>query len=479
MRLHNTLNRQTVDFKPIMEETTSLYTCGPTVYSHYHVGNLRNAVFNDTLRRALEAEGFKVRHVMNITDVGHLTSDADEGEDKLEKGAKAEGKTVWQVADRYTEAFKQDVASLNIQPPNGYEGSKDNYARATDFIDEQVKLVEILVEKGYAYQTEQAIYFDISKLADYGELTGQKLSDKEIAARAEVVTDSAKRHPQDFAVWFFAAGNFAGHAMKWASPWGEGFPGWHLECSAIIHSTLGDPIDIHTGAVDLIGTHHTNEIAQTEAAYGNKLANYWVHNEYVLVDGQKMSKSLGNVYTLSDVRAKGVSPLALRLLYLQSHYRSQLNFTWESLGAAQNFLNRLYAFADLKFQSQLGHKNDIGQTYQPALNKMRESISNDLNTSEAVAELSALASESEAHGQDTNMIQDVLEKIDLLFGLDLSTRTDITDEQKIAINERETARNAEDWSKADELREELLKQGLDIKDSDRGPVWSRTLGHSI
>ncbi|HEX3082537.1 MAG TPA: cysteine--tRNA ligase, partial [Candidatus Saccharimonadia bacterium] len=245
MKLYNSLTRQIQPLKPEKPGEVSLYTCGPTVYNYYHIGNLRNAVFNDTLRRTLEASGLEVKHVMNITDVGHLVSDADEGEDKLEKGAAREGKTVWEVAEHYTEAFKADMAAMNVLPPSvnphREKNQSDPYARATDFISEQIDMVKALIDKGFAYQTKQAIYFDVTKLHSYGELSGQKLSDKEVAARSDVVTDPDKLHPQDFAVWFFTVGRYADHSMKWLSPWGEGFPGWHLECSAIIHATLGDP----------------------------------------------------------------------------------------------------------------------------------------------------------------------------------------------------------------------------------------------
>ena len=473
VKLHNTLSRQVEEFTPGNGSEVKLYTCGPTVYSYYHIGNLRNAVFNDTLRRALEAAGYKVKHVMNITDVGHLTSDADEGEDKLEKGASAEGKSVREVADFYTEAFKKDVTALNILPPNGYEGKLDNYARATDFIDDQIDIVTKLLEKGFAYQTAQAIYFDVTKLPDYGKLTGQKLSDKEVGARDEVVTDKDKHHPQDFALWFFTVGHFAGHSMHWPSPWGEGFPGWHLECSAIIHATLGEPIDIHTGAVDLIGTHHTNEIAQTEAATGKTLSNYWVHNEYVLIDGRKMSKSLNNIYRLEDVTAKGYDPLALRLLFLQSHYRSQSNFTWEALDDAAAFLRRLSAWADLKFQAPADTSGNVGDTYSEALTKIKNSLFDDLNTADALGRLSGLASQSEAQGVDADRIQVLLEEVDTLLGLSLSNREDIGSELKDLIDKRETARRAKDWPLSDKLRDRLLEHKLELNDTPDGAIWRR------
>ncbi len=483
MRLHNTLTRKVEDFKPQKPGEVTLYTCGPTVYNYYHIGNLRNAVFNDTLRRTLEANGYKVKHTMNITDVGHLVSDADEGEDKLEKGAAREGKTVWEVAEHYTEAFKRDMAALNILPPSVDPKREknlqfhDTYARATDFIPEQVSMVKTLIYKGYAYITKQAIYFDVTKLPSYGELSGQKLADKEVAARTGVVTDPDKHHPHDFAVWFFTVGRYAGHTMHWRSPWGDGFPGWHLECSAIIHATLGDPIDIHTGGVDHIGTHHPNEMAQTEAAFGHPLAHTWVHNEFNLVDGVKMSKSKGNAYTLKEVTDRGFHPLALRLLYLQAHYRSELNFTWDSLEAAQNRLLNYHALAALRFQPSDSHRGTREGEYDHTLGGITEHMEDDLNTPKALAMLSSLytlTSNELPHKSTIPYFNVFLEEVDRLLGLDLSKNTDITADQKKRIAARETARQAKDWAKADELRDKLAEQGIGLDDTPAGPRWHRT-----
>ncbi|HET6863974.1 MAG TPA: cysteine--tRNA ligase [Candidatus Saccharimonadales bacterium] len=457
MKLHNTLTRQTEEFKPHEAGKVKLYTCGPTVYDYPTIGNLRSFVFDDTLRRALQVAGYEVAHVMNITDVGHLVSDEDEGEDKLEAGAGREQKSVKEISQRYAQAFFEDVKALNILAPNAYRGPHGSYAYATDFIDEQIELVNQLMGKDYAYKTASAIYFDISKLSDYGKLSGQKLSDKEVAARSEVVNDPAKRNPQDFALWFFTVGRFKNHTLRWRSPWGEGFPGWHLECSAIVHATLGEPIDIHTGGVDHIGTHHTNEIAQTEAAFGVKLANYWLHNEHLMVDGQKMSKSKRNFYTLKDVIGKGYEPMALRLLFLQSHYRTQANFTWEVLDAAKDHLQNLRAWADLKHQQ----KPVVGLVdIRPA----KGAIFTDLNTPKALAEL---ASHKESPSQE------VLELIDKLLGLHLADRPNITSDEKELIIKREEAREQKDWTGADNYRAQLAKKGIDIKDTETGPIWSR------
>jgi len=474
LKLYNSLSRDLEEFIPINNYEVKLYTCGPTVYDYAHIGNLRAFVFNDTLRRALETAGYKTKHVMNITDVGHLVSDDDEGEDKLEKAADREQKTVWEVAEFFFDEFLKDTRLLNILEPNGYSGPRGKYARATDFIPQQLELVKILLSKDLAYITEQAIYFDTSKLNDYGKLTGQNLSDKEVAARSEVFTDDNKHNPQDFALWFFMVGRFANHTMNWPSDWGVGFPGWHLECSAIVHATLGEPIDIHTGGVDHIGTHHTNEIAQSEAAYDTKLANYWMHNEHLLVDSKKMSKASGNYYKLSDLVNKGFDSQALRLLFLQSHYRSQMNFTWDALNGAQGFLKRLEAWADLKHQTNQHTNNGLAKSYAAAIKNMKSSIQSDLNTAKALSYVSELALESEHKGVDVSNVQKTLEAIDAILGTELSEREDIHRSAKDLIAKRETTRQAGDWSGSDKLRQELQAQGLNIKDTSAGPVWFRT-----
>jgi len=451
MKLYNTASRQLEDLGPI--RPIKLYTCGPTVYDYAQIGNLRNTIFNDTLKRALVAAGYEVNHVMNITDVGHLTSDADEGHDKLEKGAEREGKTVWEVADFYLQEFHANVSALNILPP-------DKEARATDYIDQQIALIGNLVDNGFVYQTKQAIYFDVTKLSDYGKLSGQSLADKLTGARGDVVTDPHKHHPQDFAVWFFTVGHFEGHTMQWDSPWGKGFPGWHLECSAIIQTLLGNPIDIHTGGVDHIGTHHTNEIAQTEAATGKPLAKIWVHNEFLMANGAKMSKSLGNYYILRDLTERGYHPLAFRLLMLQSHYRSQINFTFEALEAAQHFLLNLYNWAETSHQPHLPILPD------DVITPIKEAVTNDLGTPEAIAGIAKLTHERPS--------SQLLHELDELFGLDLAKRVDITAEQKQLIADRETARNNKDFAESDRIRVQLTSVGVTLDDSPAGTIWRRS-----
>lgn len=470
MKLYNTLSRRLEDFKPVNDDQVKLYTCGPTVYHYAHIGNLRNVVFNDTLRRVLELSGYKVEHVMNITDVGHLVSDADEGEDKLEKGATREGKTVWEVAEFYIAAFNAHTSALHILPPT-------KTVRATGAIDTQIEMVKILLDKDFAYKTEQAVYFDVTKLDDYGKLLGQKLSDKEIGVRNEVVTDTDKRHPQDFALWFFVIGHFKDHQMRWPSPWGEGFPGWHLECSAIIHETLDEPIDIHTGGVDHIGTHHTNEIAQSEAAFGKPLSNLWLHHEFLHQDGGKMSKSGGGTITLDDITKQNTAALALRLFYLQSHYRSQANFTWKNLESAQNRLKRWQATADLRFQAvdAAAGEGDGAEILAVSKNKIIKMLQDDLNTPEALAEIDTTF-DSLSEGLNKymeNYFTDLLAMLDKALGLALLDSHDITSEQKSLLSSREDAREAKDWRKSDELRRSLAEQGIGLRDAKNGAIWYR------
>jgi cysteinyl-tRNA synthetase len=330
--------------------------------------------------------------------------------------------------------------------------------------------VQILLDKGFAYQATQAIYFDVTKLSDYGKLNGQKLNEKEVGARSEVVTDPGKHHPSDFALWFFTVGHFVDHTMRWDSPWGVGFPGWHLECSAIIEQELGTTIDIHTGGVDHIGTHHTNEIAQSEAAHdGAPLASFWVHNEFLLVDGRKMSKSLRNTYTLDDVLERGYDPMALRLLYLQSHYRTQQNFTWETLDAATNLLARLRGWADAQFQTGAGTLSD--ERFAAGQQLFQEALQDDLNTPAALAAVSTLVDTMEqGHLMPT---AEQIAAIEQAFGLQLDQRDNITPEQQAVLQEREAARKAQDYDAADRARIHLQEQGIEIDDTLYGPRWRR------
>lgn len=454
MKLLNTLSKKLEDFTPINPPQVSLYTCGPTVYDYTHIGHLRKYIGDDILKRVLESNGFKVKHVMNITDVGHLVSDEDTGEDKIEKGARESGRTVWEVAKFYEDYFWRSLDTVNIIRP-------EIIARATEHINEQIKLIQKLEKNGFTYQTSQAIYFDITKFPEYTKLSGQKLSEKETGAREDVYIDKQKKNPADFAVWFFTVGHFEDHVMRWDSPWGEGFPGWHIECSAMSMEYLGNTIDIHTGGIDHIPIHHTNEIAQSEAATGETFVRFWVHHGWLLVDGEKMSKSKKNFYKLEDIVERGYDPLALRYLFLTAHYKDMLNFTFESLTASQNALNNIretirdWKVSDNKpgeyFQKFLiESNNDLGMP--KALAIMHELIRSDLDSSQKAA--------------------DLLE-MDKILGLKLDQyigkQIDIPEEIQKLVKKREAAREQKDFKQSDELRHEIKKMGYEVEDTPFGP----------
>ena len=387
--LTNTLTRQKEKFEAINStgslpagRQVGLYTCGMTVYDFAHIGHGRKYVTDDILKRTLMYNGYKVNHVQNVTDVGHLVSDGDEGEDKMEKGAKKSGKTVWEVAKFYEKHFYDSMDKLNIIRPN-------IICRATEHISEQIEMVQKLIDKGFAYDTPEAVYFDVTKDTDYGKLTGQRLSEKKIGVRSEVETGEHKKNAADFALWFKRIGRFANHSMHWDSPWGDGFPGWHIECSAMSVKYLGECFDIHTGGEDHITIHHTNEIAQSESATGKKpFVKYWLHTAFLMVDGTKMSKSLGNFYTIEDVIKKGFDPLALRYLYLTSHYRKPMNFTWQALESASVGLKKLKSYiVNLKSSDRNILSVEKNTRIQEYREKFMESINDDLNTAKALATL--------------------------------------------------------------------------------------------
>lgn len=378
--LYNSLTKQKELFIPIDPKEVRLYTCGMTVYDYAHIGHGRKYVMDDILRRVLTANGFKVNHVQNVTDVGHLVSDADSGEDKLEKGAKKQGKTVWEVAEFFTKNFYDSMDKLNIIRPS-------IICKATDHIKEQIELIEKLFKNGYAYDTVEAVYFDISKFKDYGKMFGQKLEDKKLGVRSEVRTDENKRNNADFALWFKRVGNFKDHVMHWESPWGDGFPGWHIECSAMSMKYLGEQIDIHTGGEDHLSIHHPNEIAQSEGATGKKpFSKFWIHYAFLMVNGTKMSKSLGNFYTISDIIKRGFNPLALRYLYLTSHYKKHMNFTWMSLEAAAKGLKNLKSsILNLKSSARNILSVEKDTKILEYRSRFNQAINDDLNTSKAMA----------------------------------------------------------------------------------------------
>lgn len=451
LKLFNTLSRKIEEFQPIHPPKIGFYACGPTVYDRAHIGNLRSYIFEDVLRRTLIHDGHKVRFVMNITDVGHLTSDADEGEDKLEKGAKREHISVWEVAEKYTKLFKQDLQTLNIEEP-------DEWLKATDNIKEQIELIKKLETKGFTYKTSDGIYYDTSKFPKYGELARLNLKGQKEGARVEV--NNEKRNSTDFALWKFSPKDQK-RQMEWESPWGIGFPGWHIECSAMSMKALGESFDIHTGGVDHIPVHHTNEIAQSQGATGKPFVKYWLHGEFLQIDGGKMAKSAGNFYTLDILKEKGFSPMAYRYLVLGAHYRTKLNFTFEALKASQN------AYEELVNQvANMADKPKIG--CGEIENKFFEAIDNDLNTAQALAVMwEMLKSQNPDSAKKASLF-----KMDEILGLGLKEIKSIKIPKIIQklVEARETARKNKNFKLSDELRSQIFDKGFQVDDTESGPI---------
>lgn len=455
LKLYNTLTKTEEVFRPLEGNTVRMYTCGPTVYSYAHIGNFRAYVFMDNLRRVLKYNGYELKHVMNITDVGHLESDADEGEDKMEKAARKENKDPYEIAAHYTQAFFKDMEALNI-------GKPEVVAKATDHIKEMLEFVNILVEKGYAYETSKGIYFDISKLDKYPVLSNRNIDEQIAGARVDV--DEEKKNPYDFAVWIKAPKN---HIMKWDSPWGLSYPGWHLECSAMGRKYLGDTFDIHTGGIDHIPTHHENEIAQSKGCTGNIPAKTWMHVEFLQVDGGKMSKSLGNVYTINELKEKGIEPLAFKLFCYTAHYRTKLNFTFDGVTSAQKALNRLRQGYVKHLEGTESVEEDKLHEYEKRFN---EAINSDLNMPLAMSIIWEII-RNEVKSPD---FAKLLLKMDYVIGLDLENakkyletdkNEDLPEEILQIIEERKAARKNKDFKKSDELRDELTKRGYTVKDT--------------
>lgn len=452
LKLYNTKSREIEQFVPLHPPTVTMYACGPTVYDKTHIGHMRKYVGDDILRRTLSLLGYDVTHVMNITDVGHLTNDSDEGEDKFEKGAQKEGKSVWDIAKHYTEYFHETMRAIRVLPPTVEP-------KATDHIADMVAMVETLLQKWFAYETEQAVYFDIAKDPHYGALSGQKIAEKSVGARDDVIVDAQKRHSADFALWFKRTGRFADHAMFWPSPWGDGFPGWHIECSAMSMKYLGETIDIHTGGIDHIPVHHENEIAQSECATGRQFVRFWVHHDFLNVDGEKMSKSKNNFYTIEDIKAKGLDPLATRLLFMQTSYRKPLNFTWESLEIAGTQLKKLQKFARLQ--------QKIGVADEGYAKGFLAALSEDINTAKALALVWELLADAKIEDKDKWA---TLLSFDAVLGLGLSDvpKLVITDEAKELIKERDIARDNKDYAASDKLRTALESLGYEVLDTSEG-----------
>lgn len=459
VKLFNTLTRKKQTFKPLKAKSVGIYSCGPTVYANVHIGNLRSFIFADILRRVMEFNGYKVKQVMNITDVGHLTSDADTGDDKMERAASQAGKSAWDIAAACTEAFHVDRAKLNIEPPT-FE------PKATDHIKDQIALVQQLEKKGYTYRTSDGMYFDTAKFKKYGKLSRQKLSDKKGGAR--VVVNDEKRNPTDFALWKFSPAGDK-RQMEWPSPWGVGFPGWHIECSAMSVKYLGQPFDIHTGGVDHLTVHHENEIAQTEAATGKPLAKLWMHGEFLVLGNpgkeERMGKSLGNFQTLQSIEKQGIDPLAFRYLTLTTHYRKKIYISPESLQAAAQGLERLRkAVATLPAPSKLG---------LPAYEKkFQAAVNDDLNLPKALAVAWSLV---KSKREDPAKKKRTLLKFDTVLGLGLDQPSSTQSAGEIPVEaqqlaaEREKARQERNWQRADELRAALQKLGYAVEDSATGP----------
>lgn len=490
LKLYNTLTKKVEEFVPINKESVRLYACGPTVYDFAHIGNLRTYIFEDILHRVLQYNDFVVNHAMNITDVGHLVGDGDEGEDKMEVGAKREGVSPLDVAKKYEVKFFEDLAELNIIKPN-------QTLRATESIADQIDIIKILLDKGFAYKGEQAIFFDTSKFPYYGKLSGQKLSDKKTGAREDIVVDKDKKNPSDFALWFFLVGRYKNHILHWASPWGEGFPGWHIECSAISRKLLGQPFDIHTGGVDHIGTHHTNEIAQSEAAFEIPLANVWMHGEFLVtpqlkcescgymfskplniikveiaqvkdefgkcpkcgeLNNLKMGKSSGNFIKLDTLKEKGFSPLDYRYMCLQAHYRTQLNFTLDNLKATSVARSRLVGFVMTETLSSF-----VNTEYK---SKFLNAINDDLDIPKALAIAWNLLSDSKVNDPEKKA---TLLDFDKVLGIGLSVAQEMYPVQVGSLLDfRKKAKDKKDFVKSDELRKEIENLGYEVMDTPEG-----------
>ena len=464
VKLYNTLTKQKSNFVPLNGNEVRIYSCGPTVYSYAHIGNFRTYIFMDNLRRMLEYNGYTLKHVMNITDVGHLESDSDEGEDKMEKAAKKENKSPYEIAEFYTKAFFKDMEKLHIERP-------EIIAKATEHIPDMLEFAKEIVKNGYGYETSTAIYFDVSKLDKYPVLSNRNIEEQIAGARVDV--DPEKRNPYDFAIWIKAPKN---HIMKWDSPWGLSYPGWHLECSAMSRKYLGEEFDIHTGGVDHIPTHHENEIAQSKGAFGKIPARIWMHVEFLQIDGGKMSKSLGNVYTISQLEEKGIEALAYKLFCYTAHYRTKLNFTFEGAAASQKALNRLRE-AFVKHNN--GNDNVDDELIQKYKNKFLDAINDDLNMPLAMSTVWELA----RNDLKSRKISDLLLDFDRVLGLDLKNsekyleeqnKVELPDEIADLLEKRKKAREEKNWQLSDEIRDVLKEKGYIVKDTKEGMTVEKT-----
>ena len=459
MRVYNTLTKKVEDFIPFEEGKVRMYTCGPTVYDYAHIGNLRTYIFEDILEKGLSYLGYEVQRAMNITDVGHLTSDGDTGEDKMAKGAAREGKTVYEIADFYTKAFLDDMVALNIKVPSLIEKASDN-------IDVYIEMITKMLENDYAYISNGNVYFDISKAPNYYQLSGKNQDDLIVGVRDSVEEDKSKRNPADFVLWFTLS-KFENQIMKWDSPWGLGYPGWHIECSGISYKIFGEYLDIHCGGVDNIFPHHTNEIAQSESFVGHKWCNYWCHGAHLNDESGKMSKSNGEFLTVSLLKKKGYSPLDYRFFCLNSHYRNPLTFSFESLDGARNALNKL--------KNKIANLSDEGNIDEEAINKydniFKDAVSNDLNTSSMITVLYDLLKDENVNDKTKRVL---IEKFDEVLSLDLlkveemSIDSDLEKEVNELIAKRAEAKKNKDFALADQIRDDLLSRNIKLIDTREG-----------
>ena len=450
MKLYNTASRKLEEFVPQNPEEVKVYTCGPTVYSFAHIGNFAAYVYWDLLVRTLQLNGWKVKRVMNITDVGHLVSDGDEGEDKMEKGARREGKTVWEIAQEYLDDFMRNFHALGLIEPAVV-------GRATDYIEQEEALVDALDKAGYLYDTTDGLYFDTSKFERYADFA--KLDLENLRAGARVEFSDEKRNPSDFAVWKWIRDGEK-HAMRWEYRGRMGYPGWHLECSAIAHTELGEPLDIHCGGIDHIPVHHTNEIAQSECGYGKKMSNFWIHGNFITADGQKISKSLGNVYYLDDIVKHGFQPVDYKVWLMQGHYQAEHDFTFAQLAAAHARLMNYRNWAALRWQGV--EQSDFDDERAQVL----EMLNNNLNSAGAFAVIDGAVKSGKAPSEK------FLKFIDEAFGFGILDSTpDISDDLKKKIAERVTAKQEKNYARADELRDGILAQGIELLDGADGVRW--------
>jgi cysteinyl-tRNA synthetase len=449
LRLYDTYTRSLRDFEPLRSSEVGMYACGPTVYDYAHIGNLRTYIFEDILRRVLEFNGFIVKHVMNITDVGHLTSDADTGEDRMEKGSQRTGQSAWEIAEIYTQEFKMDLKRLNVQ-------MSDIWCRATDHIPEQIEFIQCIEAKGYTYRTSDGIYFDTSKLPDYGYLARLNIEGLQAGVRVDM---AEKRNPTDFALWKFSS-PAEKRQMEWNSPWGIGFPGWHIECSAMAAKYLGPFFDIHCGGEDHIMVHHPNEVAQTQACHNTRLANFWMHGYFLQIDSSRMGKSVGNLLRLQTLIDQGYDPLAWRFFCLGAHYRAKLNFTWDGLDSAATSLNRLRTAA---YEWGLP-----GMPDEECIERFAEQVNDDLNMPRAMAVLWDLVkSELPPSTKKATLLE-----FDRVLGLRLAdwqpAAETIPDAITALVEQRQQARKAKRWQAADMLREKIRAAGYEIEDTPQG-----------